>query len=334
MSLPKQVRQQIAEAQRIEGELRAAAPVPVAEGALATPQPSPAPQPAAAAPAPASAPQPDQKYEELAQQYRTLQGIHRTLVRTNGEQQSRMQGLQAQHEQLSAEVEQLRKQLVTAAAVSPANTVAPITEAEIKEFGPDLINVIERKAREVAAPLTQALNEANAKLEKHVARNAELERQLNGVTNTQAKNATEAFETRMRALVPNINVLNYDSKFLSWLSQADPLDARRRTLQERLNEAVETGDAEAAANFFRAYETLVAQAAAAAPKPNANLAAQAQPASRAAPDSQQQPVGKVWTQLEISAFYDGVTRGRYSPQEKTRIEKEIYKAQQDNRIAA
>lgn len=332
MSLPKQVRQQIAEAQRIDGELRAAAAT-AADVTVPTPQPSPAPQPAAASPVPASAPQPDQKYEELAQQHRSLQGIHRTLVRTNGEQQSRMQGLQSQHEQLSAEVEQLRKQLAAASAAVPAS-IAPITEAEVKEFGPDLISVIERKAREITAPLNQALNEANAKAEKAAARNAELERQLNGVTSVQAKNATQAFEDRLRGLVPNINVLNYDNKFLSWLSQVDPLDARKRTLQERLNEAVEYGDAEAAASFFRAYETLVAQAAAAAPKPNANLAAQAQPASRAAPDSQQPSAGKTWTQTEITAFYDGVTRGRYSPQEKARIEREIYTAQKDNRIAA
>lgn len=333
MSLPKQVRQQIAEAQRIEGEIRAAAATPPADPAVA-PQPSPAPQPAAAAPTPPSpAPAPaaatDPKYEELVQQYRSLQGIHRTLVRTNGEQQSKMQGMQAQLNELSTEIGTLRT--AAAAAPSPAATIAPITPEEIKEFGPDLINVIERKAMEIAAPLNQALRDSNTKMEALAARNAELERQLVGVTQVQAQTANQNFETRLRALVPDIDVLNFNAQFLAWLSQADPLDARKRTLQQRLDEAVQLGDAEAAASYFAAYKSLVK---AATPQPNPNLAAQAQPASRAAPDSANQPTGKTWTQAEIASFYDGVTRGRYSPQEKARIEGEIYKAQRENRIAA
>lgn len=328
MALPKQVRQQIAEANRIEGELKAAAATP------ADPTPPPAPvepvvaEPAAAAPAPAPAPQPqpDAQYVELLQQYRSLQGIHRALVRSNGELQSQAQGLQAQLNTLSTEVEQLRQK------PSPTpSSIAPITDEEVREFSPELISVIERKAQMVTAPLNEALAKVSAEAEALKRRNAELEQSLAGVSNAQAEGAQARFLDRLVRLVPEYNELNFDKNFLSWLSQVDPLDARRRTLQDRLNEAVELGDAEAVASYFNTFKALVA-AQPQAPKPN--LAAQAQPASRSAPDSTPAKNGKVWTEAEIGQFYADVSRGKYTPQDKVRIEKEIYAAQKDNRIAA
>lgn len=334
MALPKQVRQQIAESKRIEGELRAAAETPPADPAQ---PPAEAPvaqqpaEPAPAAPVAAAKPVPDARYEELLQQHRSLQGIHRTLVRSNENLQSQAQGLQEQYSRLAAEVEQLRTQKTPP---NPTPSVAPITPEEMREFGPDLINVIERKAQEVAAPLNQALVETRAKAEALERRNAELEQKLNGVSNAQAQSAQDAFQARLLALVPDFNTLNYDKKFLSWLSQVDPLDARRRTLQDRLDEATQVGDADAVASFFNTFKSLVAAAPTPAPAPKPDLVAQAQPASRAAPDNAPAKAGRLWTQLEISAFYSDVARGKYTPQDKARIEKEIYAAQKDNRIAA
>lgn len=326
MALPKQVRQQIADAQRIEGEIKAAA-IPPADQ---TPSPAPAEPvvaPVVAAPAPVAAqPQPDAQFAELLQQYRSLQGIHRALVRSNGELQSKAQGLQEQMNTLTTEVAQLRQK----PSVSPS-IIAPITDDEIKEFGPDLISVIERKAQQVAAPLNEELVKVRAEAEALKRHNAELEQSLNGISRNQAEDAQARFQTDLVRLVPNFNALNFDNNFLSWLSQTDPLDVRRRTLQERLNEAVELGDAEATASFFNTFKTLVA-AQPTSSKPN--LAAQAQPASRAAPDNAPVRPGRQWSQADIGVFYADVSRGKYSPQEKVRIEKEIFSAQKDNRIAA
>lgn len=331
MSLPKQVRQQIADAKRIESEMRSAE-TPV------EPTPPPAPvnpeTPVVAAPAPAPAPTPapqpqmDSQHAELLQQYRTLQGIHRTLQRSNSELQSKAQGLQSQVSELSTEVEQLRAKV----SAAPTPSVAPVTPEEIKEFGPDLISVIERKAQEVAAPLNQMVASMRAEGEALKQRNAELEQQLNGVTRTQAENAQARFQADLMRLVPDFNTLNFDSNFLSWLSQVDPLDARRRSLQERLNEAVEYGDAEAVAGFFNAFRKVVS--AQPAPTPKVDLAAQAQPASRSAPDAAPAVSGRQWTGANIDKFYADVARGKYTPQEKQRIEREIFTAQKDNRIAA
>jgi DNA repair exonuclease SbcCD ATPase subunit len=322
MGLPKQVRQQIAEAKRIEDELKAAqAAPPPAQPTLV----KPAEPPVAAAPAPVPAPQPEAQYQELLQQYRSLQGIHRTLVRSNSELQSQLQSMQTQVNELTAHAEQVRN------APPPSNPVTPISEAEIKEFGPDLINVIERKAREVAAPLNAALEQANVNMTHMQRRNAELETQLKSVSADQAQTRQSRFESDLVQLVPDFNALNYDNTFLSWLSQVDPLDAHKRTLQERLNEAVSMLDAQAAASYFNAYKKLAAFHAA---RPKNDISGQAQPASRSAPDVVTQNTGRQWSQGEISQFYSDVARGKVSPQEKARIEGEIFKAQKENRIAA
>lgn len=330
MALPKQVRQQIEEAARIGEELAAAAKAPEPAPPAADPAPPQEPpaaptEPAAAAPVPA--PAPDAQYQELLQQYRSLQGIHRSLTRSNGELQSQVQTLQAQVRQVTEELERVRN-----AAPKPP-TFNPLTPEEVKDFGPDLISVIERKAQEVAAPLKAELEAARAQLQKFSTRNEELERSLNGMASTAQNAAFEGFKARLVQLVPDVNVLNHDQNFLSWLSQVDPLDTHGRTLQERLDEAVNALNAEAAAGFFSAFKKL----AAARPQPTdpkANLAAQAQPESRGGPDAPARSQGKVWTRTEIEAFYTDVSRGKYTPQEKQRIEREIYQAQRDNRIAA
>lgn len=335
MALPKQVRQQIADAKRIEGELKAAQEAAPAAPADPTP-PTPTPEPQAAAPAPAAtpapapapaAPKPDAQYAELLQQHRSLQGIHRGMVRTNNELQSQVQTLQASVQTLTTEVEQLRQR-----PAQPQTTSSVITDAEVAEFGPDLISVIERKAQQVAAPLNTKLAETTAELEQVKKRNLQLEQSFGEMQHVQQENAQDKFTADLTRLVPNLNALNYDQKFLSWLTQVDPLDARRRTLQQRLDEAVELGDAEAAAGFFRTYLSIVARAA--PPAPKTDLSSQAQPVSRPAPDAPPAPAGKRWTQQGISEFYADVARGRFSPADKARIEREIFTAQKENRIAA
>lgn len=334
MSLPKQVRQQIEDANRIQAELKAAqdapapadptppeaqpqepaASVPAAEPATDTP--TPAPQPAA--------PTVDMKAVlELQHQYRTLQGIHKSLRTQNGELQSQVQTLQAQVNALTQEVERAR-------TTPNVPSFVPLTDAEVAEFGPDLISAIERKAQEVAAPLQEELRNAKAQINALQSKDVQLEQSLNGVAQTMQGTEEDRFTARLLALVPEFDVLNTDRNFLSWLSQVDPLDAKKRTLQERLNEATDALDADTVASYFSAFKQLRATSA---PTPTPNIAAQAQPASRSAPDLPNKPAGPVWTQERIGQFYADVSKGKYTPQDKQRIEREIFKAQSENRIA-
>lgn len=330
--LPKQVRQQIEDANRIQAEMKAAqgAPAP-ADPAPPEAQPQ---EPAAAAPVaeptttlpPAAQPAPvvDVKaVAELQHQYRTLQGIHKSLRAQNGELQSQVQTLQAQVQALTQEVERAR--------TTPApSSFVPLSDEEVKEFGPDLVSAMERKAQEVAAPLQEELRQAKAQMQALLSKNAQLEQSLNGVAQTMQQSDQDRFSARLLALVPDFDVLNTDGNFLSWLSQVDPLDANKRTLQERLNEAVESLDANTVASFFSTFKQL---RVAPAPQSAPDIAAQAQPASRSAPDSPNKPVGQMWTQDRIAQFYADVSKGKVTPQDKQRIEREIFKAQSENRIA-
>lgn len=335
MALPKQVRDQIAEAKRIETEMHAP---PVVEQPPTTPLPSvsgselpvAATPPIAATPPVPAAPQPDEKYNALMQQYSSLQGVHRTQLRTISEQSEQLAALTQSVQGLTTEVERLRTQ-------PPAPpSIAPITEEEKEKFGPDLLNIIERKAQEVAAPLQGALNKAQTDLAAVVARNAELERALGTVSRAQTDTVQTRFNERVNQLVPDLVAINHDPRFASWLSQVDPMDPQRRTLSQRCDEAVQAFNADAVAAFFNTFKSLLptTPVPAAAPSPNDTLVLQAQPQSRAAPDAPPAQAGRQFTRAEVSQFYEDVKRGRYTAADKLKLEREIFQAQNENRIAA
>lgn len=347
MSLPKQVRQTIDEAKRIEEELRrqretpAEAPPPAEAQPMAEAQPpeeTPAPPAASSEPIEVSAPPPPEPpatptvpksdYDQLAHQYRTLQGIHRSLVQARTELEQRVVAL-------TRELEAVKQQQST-----PPPQTQSLTKEEIEEYGPDLIGVIERKAQEVAAPL-------HAQVRLLTERNQFLENSLRSVSQVQATSAEEAFVSGLARLVPDWETTNYDPNFLAWLDLPNPFSVNE-SRKQTLDRAVAHGDFRIAASFFTAFKAESgnlqpsSSAPAAQPTPTRQpvqvppLESQAAPAQRSAPDQTAQARGKIWTQQEVGRFYQDVTNGKYrlNPQEKQRIEREIFTAQKENRIAA
>lgn len=355
-ALPKAVQAAIAKSNVIvdqlykDGKFVGVQPEPAAGGepapAAASAEPAAA-QPAAPAAAPA-APAAAQPAAAAAapvdweQRYKVLQGKYNAEVPRLTQQ---LQDMQRQMNGLQGLLGSLRQPAAPAAPAAPAPP--PVTDAEIKEFGPDLYDFVKRVARgeqaailpeidKRVAPVVQKVDAASA-----AAQNA----------NQQAAAAQRrAMFDLLKQQVPNWEALNDDPGFLAWLDQRDPYTGEvRGKLLERA-EAVNDGPRVVA--FFVGYQrenatvapATPAAAAAAPAAPAASAASQptletmvapgaARPGAARAPDGSGK---RVWTRAEIGKFYADAAQGKFRSTEGQKryreIEAEIFLAQREGRV--
>lgn len=346
-NLPKAVRDQLAEAEKIEAELTGAAapqpPAPEPEPAPATPEPPPAPevpptpvQPEVVPPAPVQPPAAVTE-ETWEQRYKTLKGIHDA---DNARHRGRIGELETQLAAAEAK-----------AAKAPAPTPTPptdlpgVTAKEIEDFGPELIDVIKRAAAQVSAEQNAALHGTVSRLEAELAAAKE---RLGGVATRQGLTDHEKFVNALRGEVPDADVVNADEGWLLWLAQPDPLSGVKR--QALLDDAAGKFDHMRVANIFKQFKSdtgYVSQAPAppAAPAPATPPAPAAPPAppvsvtppsNRAPTPPPAQSGQRTFSQAEIKAFYADVTKGLYRGREAeaAALEAEIDAAVLANRVTA
>jgi hypothetical protein len=237
--------------------------------------------------------------------------------------------LQAKLDTATAEVERLR----ATKAEAPKPKTPLVTDKDVEAFGSDLIDVIDRKAREVAETMV------GSTVSKFEDENRKLKDQLTGVTERQVSNDRKAYFTELAHQVPDFEALNVDQGFMDWLAAVDPLSGFPR--QEYLNKAWTEFDANRTAALFNAYKQLKAPAPAV-------LAAPATPQDQARQQLQRQvtpgkskladiPPGapsKIWTTQEIERFYADVRRGVYHGKdaELAQVESEIDQAVAQGRV--
>lgn len=317
MSLPKQVQLQAEEADRLERQLLgiegenpdtgSKAPAEQVEEPVAG-ETTPVPEPTQEAPKPTTDPE-----ETWEARYRSLQG------RWNAE----VPRLQAEIKQLTAQFNTVTSKLeaMERVKVEPERLV---TDNDVEAFGSDLIDVIERKAREVASSMV------GTEMVELKARNAELEQMLSGVSERQVSNDRRAFFAELERLVPDYEATNVDPGFLDWLAEVDPLSGMAR--QEYLTAAYQHFDIGRTAALFNTYRQLTAPA----PQPPARkLERQVAPGtSKVSTAVTQNASEKMWSQAEIEGFYRDVQRGFYrgNEAELARIEAEIDSAVAEGRI--
>lgn len=320
MSLPKQVQAQLEEAERLEQAL-ASQPIapdietppeePEPEGVL--PEVEPVPEPEAPQPEP---PQPaDDTWQD---RYKSIKGKY-----------------DAEVPRLQSEVNDLRNQLQTALARIDKVTKTPepapqplVTDKDVEAFGSDLIDVIARKAREVA----QA--EFAPRIAQLEAENAQLSGELNGISERQTISAKDTYFANLSREVPDWEALNVDQRFMDWLAEVDPLSGYPR--QEYLNRALASLDVGRTAVLFKTFKELNATPPQPAkPQPSKQLQRQVAPGtSRASTVASTNPAERVWSLSEIDQFYNEVRRGDYkgNEAERVRIEAEIDHAVAEGRV--
>jgi hypothetical protein len=186
--------------------------------------------------------------------------------------------------------------------------VADLTEAEIEEYGPELVNLIQR----VVGKAVGGAEQGDLK---------ELKSELGQLREERQQDATARFWSELEIQVPNFRQVNADAGFHAWLAEVDPLSGQVR--QQLLVSAQQALDPYRVAAIFKSFAKPVSE------KPTIP-ADQVQPrqAKAAAPESQQRD----WSRAEIGAFYRDKASGRYSAEQAAAIEVDIFSAQAQGRI--
>lgn len=325
MALPKQVQAQLKELEKIEQQL-AQGTTPAPADPAPQDDPKPAEPPADPAPAPAepkpveskSTPtEPVVPEETWQQKYKTLKGMYDAEVPR----------LHAELRDLKSTVESLRRATETKPAepAKPAEQTKLVTDADVEAFGPDLIEVQRKVAREVAA-------EFRAELDSLKAENAELRKQIGDTGNK----VTEAsFETRLHRLVPDFDAVNTDPAWIAWLEEVDPMLRGPRKLAAQT--AFTNGDAEGVAHYVSLFKAATAPAAVEpATQKTEELERQIQPSRSASATPTPSPKGRVYTTADINRMFKQVAdlgvRGQLD--EARKLEAEIDAAYMDGRVKA
>lgn len=336
--VPQRIRDLGEEAERLQAQVYGGTP-PVDP---ATPPPNdpgtplPGDQPAAnqAPPEPAPAPvtpsipssEDDLTWE---QRFRTVQGKYDAEVpRLSAD----LRVLEAKLSAATTEIERLK-------ALKPAEPQPPkkslVTDKDVEAFGSDLIDVMDRKAREVAE------NMVDTKVSNLEAENRLLKEKLDGITANQVSDKRTAYFDKLGQEVPDFVALNVDQGFLKWLAEVDPLSGFPR--QEYLNKAWAEFDARRTAVLFNAYKQTLAPAAPPTPpanqqvpsQPRQQLQRQVAPNKSTVSDTPASTAStKLWTVKEIETFYADVRRGAYQGKEAARaqVEAEIDQAVAQGRV--
>lgn len=325
MALPRAIQAQVEQANAM---LEAAnspadtpAETPANEASAEQPQESqpqtPAPEPITA-PAPATVSphlDPEQTWET---RFKSLQGIFNAEVPR----------LQAQAKDLKAQLETALERLDKAADKAEQQQKEPEKPAadprDVENFGSDLVDMVQRTAERMFG---RAANEIQAQAARFEQRLAQLEKALQGTTQTVAMTAEQSFFDRLTKLVPEWEQINANQAFLAWLGEVDPIYGQPR--QAALDVAQQTLNAERAAAVFKAFAGTTPPATKAA-----SLDKQVSPKGTAATAAPAPKQAVVYTQQQVVDFYNAKRRGEFRGREQdaARYEAEINLAISEGRV--
>ena len=300
-----------------------------------------------AVPAPNGAPPPPDELPEVnadgtvnwENRFKALKGRYDADSRRWGETQ---QQYDARMRELASENNTLKQPPLPGATPPPQL----VSQKEIDDYGPDLIDVIRRTAQEAVMPLLTPLATSVGQVQARV----------ESTEKETSRQFLQRMHGNMDAAVPGWNDLNKDPNFIAWTKRPDVYSGLNR--QEMLQKAWYAGDSNRVAAFFRGFlaEEAATDPAAAQARQQAGIgtveghaagpASSAQlPAPRvtleslAAPGraraAVQAPAGKpVWTAEGISSFYMDIANGKFRGRDAERIatEADLMAAQREGRI--
>lgn len=219
------------------------------------------------------------------------------------------------------QVETYKEMLANLKANEPQAQSAPPaptghTGADVEAFGEDLIDLMQRISREVAA---KEIGEMRKTLEG-------LQGEMQGVSQQTALTAQEQFERNLDQLAPQWRTLDSDQKFIDWLQESP-------AIQKVFADAAKAFDAKSVADVFKMYAQVTGQVQQKTAERRQKVEQQTAPPKTRTnpPPAQTPPEEKIWTRSEIADFYK---RGRklYSSDEYAAVERQIEAALRSNRV--
>lgn len=240
--------------------------------------------------------------EKSNQRYRSLEGMFRST---------------------NAQLESMREIIASMQAAPPApaepasQEVGGVDDRDEAAFGADLVQMVVRAAKSESGRAVAGLEQRLQKLEQA----------LGGVTETVQATAKDSFQNRLSKFAPGWETTDTDPGFIAWLQE-------QRARHQVFATAVTEQNAEEVAWFYNEYASMQAapqeQRQTAAAARQERLEKQVAPGrARTTPRTPAEP--KVFTRSEIAQFYSSGKKAMKA-EEFARMEREIFKAQQDGRV--
>lgn len=283
------------------------------------PQPSPAPT----EPATPSGNEPA-NYKHA---YESMLGRFRAAERENKALSARIDGLQGV-------IESLKAAPPPPPQMTTEQVASLLTDEDRNNYGEEMIDLIGRRAQEIAQPMV-------SKLEAEVER---LKHQLANTNTVAAATAKDRMEATLDQQLPEWRQININEEFKRWLDLPDPYSGVTRS--QLANEAYQANDARRVLSFFNGFISemaatspapgSVAPPAAAKPQHGPTLEDFAAPGRARTSAGHTQPPGEkpIITTTQIANFYEAKRRGAYAGKEDeaNRLEAMIFEAQRERRV--
>ena len=266
--------------------------------------------------------------ETVTQKYRTLQGMYNAEVPR----------LHQQNREMQQRVQQMEQLLASMTAVNPQATTPTaerlVTDQDVQDYG-ESIDMMRKVTREELGAVAQRIAGLEATLRQM---QVNVVPQVQAVAQRQQMSAEQAFWADLSANVPNFRQINDNADFQSWLLEFDPMTGVTR--QTFLDDAQRSLDSRRVVSFFRTWLESTGQAAVAQStgnSPNSELEKQVSPGrSRSTGTPATTNQGKTYSPADIQKFFNDVRSGKYKgrEQDRSRIERDIFAAQRENRIVS
>lgn len=319
MALPKAIQAQV---ERAEAALAAyATPVEaqpvVPEPIVAVASPSETPPPA---PVPQPAPTPPPVSEDTWEhKFKSLQGLFNKEVPS----------LQGQVKDLNRRLDQTLNALESAKAAPPKPPETPtatVDPKDVENFGADLMDMVNRVAEQRFGGALQAVETRFSEVQRLL---TSMEQRLEGTSQTVAVSAEQMFFDKLAKQVPTWEAINADPAFLAWLADSDPVYGVPR--QQALDQARQQLDVDRIVKVFRAFAPAVPSEA---PVVRNSVDRQVSPKAGAANATPTVATPPMYSQKQVTDFYNDVARGKFRGREaeQAAIEQSVNTAIAEGRV--
>lgn len=266
--------------------------------------------------------------EDWENKYRSLQGKYDSEVPL---MRSQLQNYERMNAQLSGQLANLSDQ-VRLLQERPAPVATPpvsaVTDVDVAQFGPELLDLIRRVSGEqIASQMANVRTDVDNAL-------APVRGTVQAVASDQKVLRRQSYEDGLTAAVANWREINAKPEWLNWLGQFDPMLGSTR--QVAISAAYDAFDVARTVAFLKQF--IAEFAPAAQLDPQEELRRQASPRSTpgtvANPPATTTASQRIWTQAEIAEAYTRQIQGRsrLAPEAWATLEAEITQAVAEGRV--
>jgi hypothetical protein len=252
--------------------------------------------------------------------YLATMGRNRALQKQMGEMEEQLRQLAQENLRLQRAIEQPRQS-------APPSLASYLTPEDEKNFGPEILDVVQRGARQAMAPVLNRLEQENQELREEVQRNT--------------RSATDRM---LDEQVPNWREVNRNPRFHSWLLLPEPYSGIIR--DRLLKDAAAAGESSRVVSFFQGFLREEAATGHIEPSPNPPPAQPPRVAavplsSLAAPGRDRPATGGIptatpekptYTRADILHYSREYQRGRIPEADYQRLSADIAVASKEGRV--